>query len=35
MENEGIKITFDEDAVSTARIKVIGVGGAGCTPSIA
>jgi cell division protein FtsZ len=30
MENEGIKFTFDEEAVSTARIKVIGVGGAGC-----
>jgi cell division protein FtsZ len=30
MENEGIKFTFDEDAVSAARIKVIGVGGAGC-----
>jgi cell division protein FtsZ len=30
MENEGINFTFDEDAVSAARIKVIGVGGAGC-----
>ncbi len=30
MENEGIKFTFDEDGVTSARIKVIGVGGAGC-----
>jgi cell division protein FtsZ len=28
--NEGIKFTFDEDAGPNARIKVIGVGGAGC-----
>ena len=30
MDSEGIKFTFDEDAGPTARIKVIGVGGAGC-----
>ena len=30
MGNDGVKFTFDDDARVNARIKVIGVGGAGC-----
>ena len=30
MGNDGVKFTFDDDTRTNARIKVIGVGGAGC-----
>ena len=30
MGNDGVKFTFDDDTRANARIKVIGVGGAGC-----